>query len=185
MLSPTLTHPDPTLPAISSPFSLLLPSPSVFHRVKCVHDSSFISWFKCYWLSIWLLFEFFKKSPDMVCYKNEWFTCTRCFQRFVDNLVIAPICNNSLYYYVKAVHQILKPGCGDLLWYSHKSISEVRHWCWLIRPGLNVFHFIPKVLEGVEVKFFHSKLGKQFCYGFGFVLFLYATVALIFPLKGT
>ena len=34
----------------------------------------------------------------------------------------------------------------DLLPLSHKSISEVGHWCWAFRPGSrSVFQFIPKV----------------------------------------
>ena len=40
----------------------------------------------------------------------------------------------------------------------------------------SAFHFIPKVLDGAEVRalcepvqFYHSKLGKQFLYGAGFV----------------
>ena len=61
---------------------------------------------------------------------------------------------------------------GDLLPFSHKSISEVRHWCWTIMPGSqSVFQFIPKVFDGVEVralcrpvKFFHSDLDKPFLY---------------------
>ena len=52
------------------------------------------------------------------------------------------------------------------------SISEVRHWCWAIRPGSHsAFQFIPKVFDGVEVrslcrsvKFFHSGLNKPFLY---------------------
>lgn len=27
------------------------------------------------------------------------------------------------------------PGCRDLLPFSHRSVSEVRHWCWLIMTG--------------------------------------------------
>jgi hypothetical protein len=49
--------------------------------------------------------------------------------------------------------------------FSHKSISEVGHWCWAISPGLqSAFQFFPKVLDGVEVralcrlvKFFHTE----------------------------
>ena len=60
-----------------------------------------------------------------------------------------------------------------LLLFSHKSISEVGHWCWVIRPGSQlVFQFIPKVFDGVEVRalcrpveFFHTELNKPFLYG--------------------
>jgi hypothetical protein len=56
-------------------------------------------------------------------------------------------------------------------------MSEVGHGCWAIRPGSqSVFQFIPKVLDGVEVralcravKFFHTVLNKPFQYGPRFV----------------
>ncbi len=61
--------------------------------------------------------------------------------------------------------------------FRHKSISEVQHWCWVIRPGLqSVFQFIPNVFSGVEftalcrpIKFFHAKLRKPLPYGPGVV----------------
>lgn len=51
---------------------------------------------------------------------------------------------------------------------SHSATSEVGHWCWAIRLGLqSAFRFIPKVLHGAEVRalcrlveFFHTKLGR-------------------------
>jgi hypothetical protein len=54
----------------------------------------------------------------------------------------------------------------DLLSFSHNSISEVEHWCWTFRPGLQLaFQIILKVFHGVEVralcrpvKFFHTDL---------------------------
>ena len=56
---------------------------------------------------------------------------------------------------------------GDLLPFSHKSISEV---------GRPAFKCIPKVFDGVEVralcrpvKFFHRDLDKPFLYGPRFV----------------
>jgi hypothetical protein len=63
------------------------------------------------------------------------------------------------------------------LWFSNKSISEVGHWCWAIRTGLqSAFQFIPKVFDVVEVralcrpvKFFHTDLDKLFLYGPCFV----------------
>ena len=66
---------------------------------------------------------------------------------------------------------MLEHCCGDLLPFSHRSISEVGHWCWAIRPGSqSAFQFIPKVFDGVEVralcrpvKFFHTD--KPFLYG--------------------
>ncbi len=46
---------------------------------------------------------------------------------------------------VKVFRNILAPGCRDLLPLSRKSISEVQHWCWAIRPGSQEpFRFIPK-----------------------------------------
>jgi hypothetical protein len=37
--------------------------------------------------------------------------------------------------------------------FSHKSISEVGHWCWAIRPSSqSAFQFIPKVFDAVEVR---------------------------------
>jgi hypothetical protein len=63
--------------------------------------------------------------------------------------------------------------CGDLLPFSNKSISEVGHWCWAIRPSSqSAFQFIQKVFDGVEVralcrpvKFFHVDFDKPFLYG--------------------
>lgn len=51
----------------------------------------------------------------------------------------------------------------------HRSISEVKHGWWVIRSGSqSAAQFIPKVLDGVEVrdrsrqvKFFHLKLGDE------------------------
>ena len=68
---------------------------------------------------------------------------------------------------------MLEHCCGNMLPSSHKSISEVRHRCWLIRPGLqSVFQIISKVFNGVEVRalcrpvmFFHTDLDKQIRYG--------------------
>ncbi len=53
---------------------------------------------------------------------------------------------------------------------SHSSGKgfEVQHLCWVIRAGSRSFQFIPKVLDG-PVKFFHTKLGKVFLCGSGFV----------------
>ena len=61
---------------------------------------------------------------------------------------------------------------GDLVPFTHKSISEVRHRCWAIRPGSqSAFQLSPKVFDGVEVralcrqvKFFHHDLDKPFLY---------------------
>lgn len=61
-------------------------------------------------------------------------------------------CYKSLYSSGKAFHKILWLGWRDLLAFSLKSIIEVSHWCWVIRPSSkSVFRFIPKVLDGVEV----------------------------------
>jgi hypothetical protein len=68
---------------------------------------------------------------------------------------------------------MLEHFCGDLLSFSHDSISEVRHWCWRIRPGSqSVFQFMSKVFDFVEVralcrpvKFFHTDLYKPLMYG--------------------
>ena len=59
----------------------------------------------------------------------------------------------------------------------HKSIHEVVHWCWAIRPGSqSAFQWIPKVTDGVEfrglcrpVKFFHTALDSPVLYGPRFV----------------
>ena len=72
---------------------------------------------------------------------------------------------------------MLEHCCGDFLPFSHKSISEVGHWCWAIRPGSqSAFQFIPKVFDGIEaralcrpVKFFHADLDKPFLYRSCFV----------------
>ena len=64
-----------------------------------------------------------------------------------------------------------------MLPFSHKSITEVGHWCWAIRSGTqSAFQFILKVFDGVEVralcrpiKFFHTDLDKPFLYGPRFV----------------
>ena len=49
--------------------------------------------------------------------------------------------------------KILESGCRDLLHFSHKSISEVGLGSWVIRPG----HFIPKVLDRIEVLIFNMR----------------------------
>lgn len=54
--------------------------------------------------------------------------------------------------------------------FSHRSISEIRHWCWVRRPGVqSTFHFISKVFSGIEVRILcrwleiiHSSLGKPY-----------------------
>ena len=86
-------------------------------------------------------------------------------------------CYNSQHSSGKAFRYMLEHWCEVLLPFSHKSISEDGHWCWEIRPGSqSVFQFIPKVLDGVEVKalcrpdkFFHTGLDKPFLYGPRFV----------------
>ena len=46
---------------------------------------------------------------------------------------------------------MLEHCCWNLLPYRHKSISEVRHWCWAIRPGSqSAFQFIPNVFNGLR-----------------------------------
>ena len=46
---------------------------------------------------------------------------------------------------------MLKHCCRDLLPFSHKSISEVGHWCWVIRPDSHsAFQFIPRVFDRVH-----------------------------------
>jgi hypothetical protein len=69
---------------------------------------------------------------------------------------------------------MLEHCCGDLLPFSHSSISEVGHWCWT--GSQSAFQIIPKVFIGVEVralcrpvKFFHTDLDKPFLYGPRFV----------------
>jgi hypothetical protein len=63
-------------------------------------------------------------------------------------------------------------GCGDLLPFSHKSISEVGHWCFAIRAGLqSTFQCIPNLFDVVKVralcrsvKFFHTPIStNHFC----------------------
>ena len=56
-------------------------------------------------------------------------------------------CYNSLHSSGKDLHLILEHCCRDLLPFSHKSISEVGHWCWAIMQS--EFQFIP---DGVEVR---------------------------------
>ena len=66
---------------------------------------------------------------------------------------------------------MLKHCCVDLLSFSLKSISEVGHRCWEIRPGSqSAFQFIVKVFDVVEVralcrpvKFFHMISTNHFC----------------------
>ena len=68
---------------------------------------------------------------------------------------------------------MLEHCCGDLLPFSHISISEVGHCCWAIWPGSqSAFQFIPKVFDGVEVralcrsvKLIHTDLDKPFLNG--------------------
>ncbi len=80
-------------------------------------------------------------------------------------------------FFFQVLHKIVESGCRDLLPFSHKSISEVQHWCWVLKPGSqSVFLLIPKVLDGVEVralrrpaKVFHTKLRKPCVDGPGLV----------------
>lgn len=52
---------------------------------------------------------------------------------------------NKLHSSGKVFHHILDPGCRDLVPLSSKSLGEVVHCCWVIRPGFQfVFQFIPK-----------------------------------------
>jgi hypothetical protein len=75
-------------------------------------------------------------------------------------------CYNSLQPFGKPFYEMLEHCCKDLLLFSHKSISEVRHWCWAIRPGSqSAFKLFPKVFDEDEVralcrpvKFFHTDL---------------------------
>ncbi len=48
-------------------------------------------------------------------------------------------CYNSFHSSWKAFHQILEPGCRDMLPFSHKSINEFQHCFWVMRPGLFQF----------------------------------------------
>ncbi len=70
-------------------------------------------------------------------------------------------CLNSSCFSLYTRHYTTLSCCRDFLPFSHKSISEVQHWCWVFRSGSqSVF----QVLDGVEVralcrpvKFFHTK----------------------------
>ena len=64
----------------------------------------------------------------------------------------------------KAFHKLVESGCKDLIPFSYKSISEVSHGYWAIRP---VSQFMPNMSAEVKVralcgpvKFFYSKLGE-------------------------
>lgn len=48
-------------------------------------------------------------------------------------------------FWFQAFHMIREPDCGDLLPFSHKSLTEVSHWCRVTRPGSQ---FIPEVSDG-------------------------------------
>lgn len=73
-------------------------------------------------------------------------------------------CYISLHSSGKAFHKILEAGYRYVLpWFSHKSFSELDHWCWVIRP---------KVLDGDgvsilcrPVKFFRTKTRNHFLRG--------------------
>lgn len=52
----------------------------------------------------------------------------------------------------KILHHTVQCSYGDLCLFSHKSISQVRHWCQL------EFKFLPKVLSGVGVRAMCSTL---------------------------
>ena len=89
--------------------------------------------------------------------------------------LVSICCYNSLHSSGKAFHQMLEHWKQVPAAFSHKSISEVGHRCWAIRPG-SACQFIPKVFNRVEdralcrpVKFFHTDLDKQFLYGPCFV----------------
>lgn len=74
--------------------------------------------------------------------------CTLHDQKNVDTWILHPYviaerlvpkrwalicCYNSLHYSGKTLYKILQPGYRDLLSFSHKRISEVRHGCWAAR----------------------------------------------------
>lgn len=77
----------------------------------------------------------------------------------------------------EALHEILERVCGDLCSFSHKSISDIRHWCQSRRPCVQpAFQFSPKMCSGLEVRalcrtleFFHTNLGKPCLHGSRFV----------------
>lgn len=73
----------------------------------------------------------------------------------------------------KYFYKILEHICGNLCAFSQKSISEVRQWCWMRSPSLDLtFQFILKVFSAVKVmalwrplEFFHTKHIKSCLYG--------------------
>ena len=58
-------------------------------------------------------------------------------------------CYNSSHSSGNSFHQMLEHCWGDLPPFSHRCISEVGRWCWVLRPGSqSAFQFIPKVRLG-------------------------------------
>lgn len=66
-------------------------------------------------------------------------------QKYVDT--------STLLFIVLFIEIFLISGCRDLLSLIHNSIGVVHRRCWAIRSGSqSVFHFIPNVLDRLEVR---------------------------------
>lgn len=100
----------------------------------------------------------------LICQMYHTLCGQKCLDMKVDRdsktMFINVLLRQSPLLWLQFFHQMLAAGICS---YLHSSISEVQHW----------FQFIPKVLDGVEVrarsrqvKFFHLKPGKPFISGF-------------------
>lgn len=68
-------------------------------------------------------------------------------ERTVWNPQALVCCYSSLHFSVRAFNMIFGPGRRDLISFSHKSINESRHWCWVMKPSEPAHRSIPKVVE--------------------------------------
>lgn len=83
-----------------------------------------------------------------------WKLCGHPKTSPICTVIVAPkLCSIDLFLYQplltgEAFHKVLDAGCRDLFSFSRKSISEVGHRCWTIRPGSQPVQSIhPKGVE--------------------------------------
>lgn len=120
-------------------------------------------WRKCLFLLV-KIFSWIVKNKQTVAYK----LCPLRGHKYVDTQTLHPyvILKTSFPNYLSSGFSLSTrcwAQCHGFAPTQPKNTNEVRHWRWGIRSGSeSEFQFIPKVLAEAEVKFFHSKEGKQF-----------------------
>lgn len=107
------------------------------------------------------------------CWKNKSIE-TLSRTPICGHLTITPICVSWTSYskFFPPFAFILSPTVRDLCSISHRSISEIRHWCWLRRSGVQLVFTSSQRCQGSvqDTKVLLLQLGKQSVYGAHFVL---------------